>query len=77
MRDLPPFRYIFRLSDGRTLICDPSEAKRVMDKRGSGEEPQVVWEISGTEPERLWPGDIRSWTQEELKPIKELKPNAG
>lgn len=76
MRDQPPYRHVFRLTDGRTLICEPSEARRVVDKRNPWEEATAVWEILDTRmqvSERLWPSDITSWQLEELTPIKELK----
>lgn len=71
----PPYRHVIKHADGRTIICEPREARRVVDRRRN-EDPSTVWEIvdhTGRVTERLWPEDVLSWDLEALTPTKELK----
>lgn len=64
----PPYRHVFRLADGETLVCAPREARRTLDRRGDGAPTETVWEVmlpSGI-VRRLWPEEIRSWAQKEV-----------
>ncbi len=55
-------RHVFKLVDGTTIECARHEAQRTLDRRGSWEPPQVVWEIkSGSVWRRIWPEEIVSW----------------
>ena len=68
MTGLPGFRYIFRLWDGTTIRCLQQEAKRQLDRRGSWEEPRIVWDLPDPRGgrRRVWPEEIMSWDQEAL-----------
>lgn len=61
------FKYIFKLTNGETLLVGPHDARRVMDRRGEWENPQVVWEICQESIwVRYWPEEIVEWRQEAL-----------
>lgn len=55
----------FVLIDGSTITCMPGDYRAVLDRRGTWEKPQRVWEImvSGHVVKRLWPEHVLSWEQ--------------
>lgn len=60
-----PFRYVFKLRDGETIIASPKEARRTLDRRHDDAEPELVWEIQVRGVWRnFWPEDIAEWTTE-------------
>lgn len=63
----PKYRYVFKLRDGTIHNLEPRDAKRVLDKRAPGLQPEVCWEarINGI-VRQLWPEDILMWEQEPL-----------
>lgn len=65
---LHPFRYVFRLTDGETIICAPNEARRVIDRRHPDAEPETVWEIQVRGVWRtFWPETIIDYTMDEAQ----------
>lgn len=63
----PTFRYVFRLADGETLLAEPRQARRTVDRRNDAAPTVTVWEVeSNGIIRRLWPEDIVSWAQEEV-----------
>jgi hypothetical protein len=71
------FRHVFTLRDGETLIVDPADATRSVDRRGSYDKPQAVWTIKLPNGgfKTVWTDEIAKW---DMEPIKEdtgsLKP---
>lgn len=64
----PGYRHRFVLADGSVLTCAPKDARRTIDKRHPQAQPETVWEVtlpSGI-VRRLWPDEIRDWTQEDV-----------
>lgn len=64
----PPYRHVFVMRSGETIICEPREAVRTLDKRHPDAQPEVCWEITQASGLvlRAWPEDIASWSTEEV-----------
>lgn len=69
MADLQPlYRHVFRLTNGKTLICAPRDAIRTVDRRSDQAPAETVWEVTSPAGivHRLWPEDIVSWNVEDV-----------
>lgn len=64
----PAAVHVFRTRSGETIRVPWSRARRTMDKRAPGLDPEVVWEITQDSGLilRLWPEDVLSWQAEEV-----------
>lgn len=66
--DAHPFRYVFRMRDGETIIVPPNEARRVIDRRNDETEPETVWEIMVRGVWRtFWSEDVVSYEMDEAQ----------
>lgn len=62
------YRYVFVLSDGETIMCDHRDARRTIDIRSEGGDPEVCWLITLSHGgfRRVWVDEIVEWHQEDV-----------
>lgn len=62
-----PFRYVFKLRNGETIVAAPKEVRRTLNKRNDNTAPELQWEIlvSGVWREFWDSSDVESWSMED------------
>lgn len=61
----PKYRHVFKLTDGSSILADPRDVVKTMNRRSALMPPVRVFEIKTNGVVRqLWPEDILTWDQE-------------
>ncbi len=63
------FYHRFVLNDGDVIVVPHHRARRTLDVRDRRQQVETVWEVETDSGlvRRLWPSDLKSWEQEEVK----------